>query len=222
MNPKPTYIIPNPLEDFVDYRLQSESTEHVALAMDMLLIDRVLQDFVGVLGIEAIHLTERSINQVEVTLRDLGVFQQKATNEIHRWMSDDLTIGYITRTDPTPRQYLAQMERNINLNLTASTLTVFLCLFLWREGCDFSLQLDYDIYLKKLKTQSGNPKTTNHMTSQAINCLQLYRGGNPSTIKQCLKLQKPSVLNELKNHFSVSDLDRLALCLSMGSSKPIK
>ena len=105
MNPKPTYIIPNPLEDFVDYRLQSESTEHVALAMDMLLIDRVLQDFVGVLGIEAIHLTERSINQVEVTLSDLGVFQQKATNEIHRWMSDDLTIGYITRTDPTPRQY---------------------------------------------------------------------------------------------------------------------
>lgn len=222
MNPKPTYIIPNPLEDFVDYRLQSERAEHVALAMDMLLIDRVLQDFVGMLGIEAIHLTERNINQVEVILSDLGAFQQKATNEIHRWMSDASNHRLYHPHRPDTETVSAQMERNINLNLTASTLTVFLCLFMWREGCDFSLQLDYDIYLKKLKTQPGNSKTDNSMTSQAINCLQLYRGGNPSTIKQCLKLQKPSVLNELKNHFSVSDLDRLALCLSMGSSKPIK
>lgn len=54
------------------------------------------------------------------------------------------------------------------------------------------------------------------MTPQAMNCLQLYRGGNPATIKKLLMVQKPSVVNELKNHFGTSDLDKLALCLSRG------
>ena len=54
------------------------------------------------------------------------------------------------------------------------------------------------------------------MTSQAINCLELYRGGNPSTIKQLLQYQMPSVLAELKNYFGVNDLDKLAMCLSKG------
>ena len=54
------------------------------------------------------------------------------------------------------------------------------------------------------------------MTPQATNCLELYRGGNPATIKQLLKNQKPSVLEELKNHFGTNDLDKLAVCLSKG------
>jgi len=54
------------------------------------------------------------------------------------------------------------------------------------------------------------------MTSQAMNCLELYRGGNPSTIKQLLQHQKPSVVAELKNHFGINDLDKLAVCLSKG------
>lgn len=54
------------------------------------------------------------------------------------------------------------------------------------------------------------------MTQQATNCLQLYRGGNPATIKQLLMHQKPSVVNELKNHFGEQNLDKLAIRLSLG------
>lgn len=54
------------------------------------------------------------------------------------------------------------------------------------------------------------------MTQQAINCLQLYRGGNPATIKQLLMNQKPSVVNELKNYFGEQNLDKLAVRLSLG------
>lgn len=54
------------------------------------------------------------------------------------------------------------------------------------------------------------------MTVQAMNCLELYRGGNPTTIKKLLQAQKPSVVNELKNHFGANDLDKLAICLSKG------
>ena len=54
------------------------------------------------------------------------------------------------------------------------------------------------------------------MTPQAKNCLELYRGGNPTTIKQLLMLQKTSVVNELKAHFMVSSLDELAVRLSKG------
>ncbi len=54
------------------------------------------------------------------------------------------------------------------------------------------------------------------MTTQAMNCLDLYRGGNPATIKQLLQHQKPSVVKELKDHFGTNDLDKLAVCLSKG------
>ena len=54
------------------------------------------------------------------------------------------------------------------------------------------------------------------MTSQATNCLELYRGGNPATIKQLLMVQKPSVVSELKNHFGEQDLDKLSIRLSLG------
>lgn len=54
------------------------------------------------------------------------------------------------------------------------------------------------------------------MTPQAKNCLELYRGGNPATIKQLLMMQKPSVVNELKNYFDEQNLDKLAMRLSLG------
>lgn len=53
------------------------------------------------------------------------------------------------------------------------------------------------------------------MTQQAKNSLSLYKGGNPSTIKQLLEFQKPSVVNELKEHFNASTLDELAIKLSI-------
>lgn len=54
------------------------------------------------------------------------------------------------------------------------------------------------------------------MTKQAENSLNLYKGQNPTTIKQLLKMQKSSVISELKEHFGVSDLDSLAVRLSIG------
>ena len=53
------------------------------------------------------------------------------------------------------------------------------------------------------------------MTTQATNSLNLYRGGNPSTIEQLLKRQKSSVVDELKQHFGVSNNHDLAIRLSM-------
>lgn len=52
------------------------------------------------------------------------------------------------------------------------------------------------------------------MTQQAKNSLSLYRGGSPSTIKALLRMQKSSVVNELKEHFHVESLDDLAHKLS--------
>lgn len=54
------------------------------------------------------------------------------------------------------------------------------------------------------------------MTPQATNALALYYGGNPTTIVQLLKFQKPSVVMELQNHFGTNDLNKLAVCLSLG------
>lgn len=54
------------------------------------------------------------------------------------------------------------------------------------------------------------------MTLQAKNCLELYLGGNPNTIKSLLQQQKSSVVIELKNYFGVYDIDKLAICLSLG------
>lgn len=52
------------------------------------------------------------------------------------------------------------------------------------------------------------------MTQQALNSIDLYRGNNPSTIKQCLGIQQSSVVNELKEHFHASDINELAIKLS--------
>lgn len=54
------------------------------------------------------------------------------------------------------------------------------------------------------------------MTQQAKNCLALFVGGNVDTIKQLLKIQKPSIVAELKEHFSTQDIDVLAIRLSHG------
>lgn len=54
------------------------------------------------------------------------------------------------------------------------------------------------------------------MTQQAKNSLELYKGGNPSTIKQLLIRQSKSVVEELKEHFNAKDTDELALRLSIG------
>lgn len=54
------------------------------------------------------------------------------------------------------------------------------------------------------------------MSAQAQNSLELYRGGNPATIKQLLKMQSSSVVDELKAHFGAKDLDELSVRLSIG------
>jgi len=54
------------------------------------------------------------------------------------------------------------------------------------------------------------------MTQQAKNALALYKGGNPSTIKQLLMLQSKSVVEELKQHHGLNDLDALSVRLSLG------
>ena len=54
------------------------------------------------------------------------------------------------------------------------------------------------------------------MTKQALNSLDLYRGNAPEKIKQALKIQRQSVVNELKAHFNVDNLDELAIRLSLG------
>ena len=53
------------------------------------------------------------------------------------------------------------------------------------------------------------------MTQQAINSMNLYRGGNPATIEQLLRMQRSSVVDELKQHFGASDLHELAIKLSL-------
>ncbi len=54
------------------------------------------------------------------------------------------------------------------------------------------------------------------MTKQAQNSLNLYRGQNPATIKQALRIQRSSVVEELKEHFNAKDIDELAVKLSIG------
>ena len=56
------------------------------------------------------------------------------------------------------------------------------------------------------------------MTQQAINSMNLYRGGNPATIEQLLRMQRSSVVDELKQHFGASDLHELAIKLSLNWS----
>ena len=54
------------------------------------------------------------------------------------------------------------------------------------------------------------------MTQQAINSLNLYRGGNPATIEQLLQWQGSSVVNELMEHFGATSIRELAIKLSIG------
>lgn len=54
------------------------------------------------------------------------------------------------------------------------------------------------------------------MTTRAENSLKLYRGGNPSTIVQLLRMQNSSIVDELKQHFNTNDLNELAIRLSAG------
>lgn len=53
------------------------------------------------------------------------------------------------------------------------------------------------------------------MSEQAKNSMELYRGGNPSTIEQLLRMQHVSVVNELKEHYSAKSISELAVMLSM-------
>ena len=53
------------------------------------------------------------------------------------------------------------------------------------------------------------------MTQQAKNSINLYRGNNPDKILMLLKIQRSSVVNELKEHFHASTLDELAVKLSV-------
>lgn len=53
------------------------------------------------------------------------------------------------------------------------------------------------------------------MTRQAANSIALYRGNNPNTIEQLLKMQNSSVVAELKEHFGVENISDLATALSM-------
>ena len=54
------------------------------------------------------------------------------------------------------------------------------------------------------------------MTQKAINSLALYKGGNPSSIEQLLRIQDKRVVEELKQHFKVTNLKELAIRLSIG------
>lgn len=54
------------------------------------------------------------------------------------------------------------------------------------------------------------------MTPQATKCLDLFYGANPQTIKIALKEQKASIVEELKNHFGETDLNKLSQRLSLG------
>ena len=54
------------------------------------------------------------------------------------------------------------------------------------------------------------------MTTQAKNSLALYRGNDPRKIKMLLAFQTSSVVDELKAHFGVDNIDALATRLSLG------
>ena len=54
------------------------------------------------------------------------------------------------------------------------------------------------------------------MTKQALNSIDLYKGNNPITIEQLLKIQKSSVVDELKEHFKANSIGELAIKLSIG------
>lgn len=52
------------------------------------------------------------------------------------------------------------------------------------------------------------------MTEQAMNSLELYKGGNPDTIERLLRLQSKSVVDELRKELKATSIRHLALKLS--------
>ena len=54
------------------------------------------------------------------------------------------------------------------------------------------------------------------LSNQAKNSINLYKGNPPSMIKQLLKNQKISVVEELERHYDVDNIDELAIKLSRG------
>lgn len=52
-------------------------------------------------------------------------------------------------------------------------------------------------------------------TTQIQNFINLCKGNSVSTIKQALKFQKKSNVDELMKHFDVSSVDDLAVRISM-------
>lgn len=53
------------------------------------------------------------------------------------------------------------------------------------------------------------------MTQQAINSINLYRGNDPMKIEMLLRIQRSSVVDELKAHFGASSISELAIKLSI-------
>lgn len=54
------------------------------------------------------------------------------------------------------------------------------------------------------------------MTIQAQNTQNICRGASIASIKQALRMQKPSIVDELMSHYSAKSVDDLALTLSKG------
>lgn len=53
------------------------------------------------------------------------------------------------------------------------------------------------------------------MTTQIQNFIRLCKGNPVSTIKKALKFQKESNVNEMMRHYNVSNIDDLAVKISM-------
>lgn len=59
------------------------------------------------------------------------------------------------------------------------------------------------------------------MIKQAQSSLDLYRGQNPVTIKQALRMQKNSVVKELQEYFNAKDINELYKTFYWTMTKPI-
>ena len=54
------------------------------------------------------------------------------------------------------------------------------------------------------------------LSNQALNSIELYKGGNPDTIEQLLIRQSSSVVNEIKEYYECKDIKELAIKCSIG------
>lgn len=55
-----------------------------------------------------------------------------------------------------------------------------------------------------------------NLSNQALNSIELYKGGNPDTIEQLLIRQSSSVVNEIKEYYECTDIKELAIKCSIG------